>query len=137
MLTGSRAGDAMLLKILRSVFTKGVKALAVELLLAAERQGFRASLYDVLHNADEASLPQFLEMLVTTQVVHARRRLHEVEEAQRQLSNIGLVSDLLDGVRHRCARTSSMLDLASLPSEKPSLDEALRWLSTDLVTETA
>ena len=127
----------MSLKILRSVFTKGMEALSVEVLMAAERQGLRTSLYDVLQDVDQASLPRFLEMLVTTHVIHARRRMHEVEEAERQLASIGMVSDVLDGVQHRFARTARMLDASPLPSEKPTLDEALLWLSSEAVTEAA
>lgn len=130
VLPNSHAGDAMSLKILRSVFTKGMEALAVEVLMAAERQGLRAALYDVLQDVDKASLPEFLEMLVTTHVIHARRRMHEVEEAERQLAAIGIVSDVLDGVQHRFARTAEKLDRLPLPTEKPSLTDALSWLSS-------
>ncbi|KXV04205.1 6-phosphogluconate dehydrogenase [Caballeronia megalochromosomata] len=131
VLPDSRAGDAMSLKILRSVFTKGMEALAVEVLMAAERQGLRPALYEVLQDIDKASLPQFLEMLVTTHVIHARRRQHEVEEAERQLAAIGIVSDVLDGVQHRFARTADKLDAFPLPTEKPALADALTWLSSE------
>jgi 3-hydroxyisobutyrate dehydrogenase len=131
VLSDSQAGDAMSLKILRSVFTKGMEALAVEVLMAAERQGLRTELYEVLQDIDKASLPQFLEMLVTTHVIHARRRMHEVEEAERQLAAIGIVSDVLDGVQHRFARTAEKLDASPLPTEKPALADALNWLSTE------
>ncbi|WP_345817481.1 DUF1932 domain-containing protein (plasmid) [Paraburkholderia sp. PREW-6R] len=137
VLPDSHAGDAMSLKILRSVFTKGMEALAVEVLMAAEQQGLRGELYEVLQDVDKASLPQFLEMLVTTHVIHARRRLHEVEEAERQLAAIGIVSDVLDGVQHRFARTADKLDVCPLPTEKPALADALTWLSADLVKAAA
>ncbi|WP_438811351.1 hypothetical protein, partial [Salmonella enterica] len=45
---GDRAGDAATLKLLRSIFTKGVEALAVECLVAAEKKDLRHTLYDVL-----------------------------------------------------------------------------------------
>jgi len=131
VLPDGRAGDAMSLKILRSVFTKGMEALAVELLMAAERQGLRTALYDVLQDIDKASLPEFLEMLVTTHVIHAQRRQHEVEEAERQLAAIGIVSDVLDGVQHRFARTAEKLNRSPLPTEKPGLSDALTWLSAE------
>lgn len=131
VLPDGRAGDAMTLKILRSVFTKGMEALAVEVLMAAERQGLRAALYEVLQDIDKASLPQFLEMLVTTHVIHARRRMHEVEEAERQLAAIGIDSDVLDGVQRRFARTAEKLDRLPLSTEKPALTDALAWLSSE------
>jgi 3-hydroxyisobutyrate dehydrogenase len=133
----SAAGDAMSLKILRSVFTKGMEALAVELLMAAERQGLRAQLYEVLSDVDEARLPAFLEMLVSTHVIHARRRQHEVEEAERQMAAIGIVSDVLDGVVHRFERTAEQLDSRPLPFEQPSIKEALSWLSDEAAVSAA
>lgn len=129
VLSKGRAGDAMSLKILRSVFTKGMEALAVEVLMASEQQGLRTALYEVLQDIDKASLSQFLEMLVTTHVVHARRRMHEVDEAKQQLAATGIDSDVLDGVRRRFARTVEKLDFSPIPSERPVLSEALAWLS--------
>jgi 3-hydroxyisobutyrate dehydrogenase len=44
VIEGGVAGDAISLKILRSVFTKGMEALAVEVLTSAEKQGAREAL---------------------------------------------------------------------------------------------
>ena len=137
VLPGGRAGDAMSLKILRSVFTKGMEALAVEVLMAADRLALKPALYDVLQDIDQAALPQFLEMLVTTHVIHARRRMHEVEEAARQLADIGIVSDVLDGVQHRFARTADKLDRMPLRTEKPTIEDALYWLSAEAANQAA
>ena len=128
-LPASQPGDAITLKILRSVFTKGMEALAVEVLLAAERQQLRPALYEVLKDIDQAPLPAFLEMLVSTHVVHATRRLHEVEEAERQLASLGIASSVLGGVRQRFSHSSEGLALEPITEEKPSLAQALDWLS--------
>ena len=127
-LPASQPGDAITLKILRSVFTKGMEALAVEVLLAAERQQLRPALYEVLKDIDQAPLPAFLEMLVSTHVVHATRRLHEVEEAERQLASLGIASSVLGGVRQRFSHSSEGLALEPITEEKPSLAQALDWL---------
>ncbi len=47
-----QAGDAVRLKLLRSIMTKGMESLAVECLVAAERMGLRDALYDVLADID-------------------------------------------------------------------------------------
>jgi len=125
---GGVAGDAISLKILRSVFTKGMEALAVDVLLAAERQQLRPALYEVLKDIDQAPLPAFLEMLVSTHVVHATRRLHEVEEAERQLASLGIASSVLGGVRQRFSHSSEGLALEPITEEQPSLAQALDWL---------
>jgi len=127
-LPASQPGDAITLKILRSVFTKGMEALAVDVLLAAERQQLRPALYEVLKDIDQAPLPAFLEMLVSTHVVHATRRLHEVEEAERQLASLGIASSVLGGVRQRFSHSSEGLEQEPITEEQPSLAQALDWL---------
>lgn len=67
----SQAGDAISLKLLRSIFTKGLEALTTECLAAAEHLGVRHALYDVLADIDRTPLHEFLEMLVRTHIVHA------------------------------------------------------------------
>jgi 3-hydroxyisobutyrate dehydrogenase-like beta-hydroxyacid dehydrogenase len=122
------AGDAAAIKILRSVFTKGLEALAVETLLAARRQGVVEQLHDALADIDQAPLRSTLDALIRTHVIHAPRRLKEVEEAERQLQLLDLPVDVLPGVRARFQRTS--LAMAARPRSEglPSVDEALTWL---------
>ena len=72
VIAGAAAGDAIALKILRSVFTKGMEPLSVELLMVAEKQGVRDKLYEQLRDIDETPLRTFIDMLVRTHVVHAR-----------------------------------------------------------------
>jgi len=122
---GGRAGDAVTLKLLRSIFTKGCEALAVECLVAAHAKGLRQELYEVLQDIDQQPLQVFLEMLVRTHVQHAPRRLVEVEEASRQLESDGLEPRVLPGVRSLFARTAAALDK---PPQVASVDDALAWL---------
>lgn len=125
---GGAAGDAMSLKILRSVFTKGMEALSVELLMSAEKQGVREKLYEQLLDIDQTPLRAFIEMLVRTHVVHAQRRAHEVNDAQNELSVQGLPSIVLPGVEARFRRTADALQAHPFPLAEPGIDEALAWL---------
>jgi 3-hydroxyisobutyrate dehydrogenase len=131
ILNGGKPGDAAALKLLRSVFTKGMEALSVECLAAAERQNVRTALYDVLSDIDETPLRDFLEMLVRTHVLHAMRRLHEVEEAERQLRLSGLPSLVLPGVRARFEKTVEATTRNRIAASSPSIQEALSWLLSD------
>lgn len=101
VIEGGMAGDAISLKILRSVFTKGMEALAVELLTSAEKQGVREKLYEQLRDIDQTPLRSFIDMLVRTHVIHAKRRAHEVHDAQQELASQGLPSQVLPGVEQR------------------------------------
>ncbi len=105
-LAASQAGDAATLKLLRSVFTKGMEALAVECLVCAEHFGVRDRLYEVLGDIDRAPLKDFLNMLVTTHLLHAERRWHEVDNAITQLEAAELPPRVMFGVREVFERTA-------------------------------
>lgn len=122
------AGDAAALKILRSVFTKGLEALTIECFMAAEKQGVTEKLHDALSDIDQARLRDFLGALIRTHVVHAPRRLKEVEEAERQLRAAELPVSVLPGVKDLFQRTSRQLQAEPLENASPSLREAFAWL---------
>ena len=122
------AGDAMSLKLLRSVFTKGMEALAVELLMSAEQQGMREQLYAQLADVDETPLRDYLDMLVRTHVVHAARRVHEVHDAQALLAARQRPSLVLPGVERRFAATALGLAANPLGNADPTVGQALDWL---------
>lgn len=130
VLDGGAPGDAISLKILRSVFTKGMEALCVELLLSAEKQGVRAQLYEQLSDIDQTPLRDFIDMLVRTHVIHAARRAHEVHDANNELAQQGLTSVVLPGVEQRFRDTAQRLQVQPLAQTNPNVDQALQWLLT-------
>jgi 3-hydroxyisobutyrate dehydrogenase-like beta-hydroxyacid dehydrogenase len=126
-----RAGDAVRLKLLRSVFAKGMEGLAVECLVLAESMGLRKQLYDNLADINQADLPTFLDMLVRTHVIHAGRRLHEVENASKQLQEAGFESVVTEGVAALFKRSVN-----GLADFKPSPDVTVAQ-ALDALTRTA
>ncbi|SAI70435.1 Prephenate dehydrogenase [Bordetella ansorpii] len=106
------AGDAVRLKLLRSIMTKGMESLAVECLVAAESMGLRPALYDVLSDMDKTPLTTFADSFVRSHVLHAPRRLAEVREAREQLIDAGLQPLVLDGVERLFARTAQGIQAA-------------------------
>jgi len=82
-----RAGDAAALKLLRSVFMKGLAASALESLAAAEAAGRRewleAQLGDVI-------TPALLRRLVEGSRRHAARRVDEMDAACELLASLGV-----------------------------------------------
>ena len=125
---GGAAGDAASLKILRSVFTKGLEALTIECFMAAEKQGVTDKLHDALSDIDQASLRDFLGALIRTHVVHAPRRLKEVEEAERQLRAADMPVSVLPGVKDLFYRTAQQIDANPLATASPTLEQAFEWL---------
>jgi len=128
VIAGGKAGDAISLKILRSVFTKGMEALCVELLMSAEKQGVRSELYEQLSDIDQTPLRSFIDMLVRTHVIHARRRAHEVHDVQSELAAQGLPSVVMRGVEQRFNDTVDALSRRPLGIAEPTVDQALNWL---------
>ena len=123
------AGDAISLKIMRSIFTKGLEALAVELLVYADRSGAREKLFGQLRDLDEMPLQKLLEGLVRTHVIHAKRRAHEVHDAAREMAAQGMTSVVLPGVARRFEDSVAMVDGASLDADDVTIERALAMLS--------
>jgi 3-hydroxyisobutyrate dehydrogenase-like beta-hydroxyacid dehydrogenase len=103
-----RAGDAATRKLLRSVMMKGLAALVIEAMRAADQAGLSewlwGNLVDEITAADEALLAR----LVRGTGPHALRRLHEMEACQSQLESLGV-----DPVMTR----STVESLRRVPSE--------------------
>lgn len=128
-LARAEPGDAMTLKLLRTVLTKGIEALGVECLIAAESQGVRAELYRVLEDIDQAGFTSFLNAVVRTHVVHAERRSHEVDRAVAQLTDVGLPVTVLAGTRGRYDQTvQALLHTPPGPGTAEHIDSAVAWL---------
>ncbi len=129
---GSRVGDASAVKILRSVLTKGIEALAVECLVAAHRQGLVAEVLDNLRDIDAQGFAGFLETLTVTHLVHAKRRLEEVEKAALNLRETGIEPLMTEATRRSHKRTSDAR-VAPADGVKPSLEEALKILGERVI----
>ena len=84
------AGDASAMKLLRSVFTKGLEALAVEALTTASYFGMTERVMSNLTDLTEKGLEETLRMLVTTHCRHAKRRLDEVRSLGGLFAEAGI-----------------------------------------------
>jgi 3-hydroxyisobutyrate dehydrogenase-like beta-hydroxyacid dehydrogenase len=123
---GSVPGDASSLKMLRSIFTKGLEALVVECLTTAEKRGLRTRLHEILADMGARPLKDMMESILETHIEHSARRRTEVEEVQRQMHVAGIHPLVLPAVEQLFRRTADRQ--AALPYEGHNLDEALHWL---------
>jgi 3-hydroxyisobutyrate dehydrogenase-like beta-hydroxyacid dehydrogenase len=89
-LVGTRPGDASTRKLLRSVTMKGLAALVIEALRAADAAGLAdwlwCDLVAEITAADDALLARF----VTGTGQHAARRVHEMEASASLLESLGV-----------------------------------------------
>ncbi len=128
----SRVGDASAVKILRTVVTKGIEALAVECLVAAHRQGLVAEVLDNFSDIDAQGFAGFLETLTVTHLVHAKRRLEEIERAALNLRETE-IEPLMTEATHRSHERTCDAGVSPADGAKPSLEEALKILSERVV----
>jgi 3-hydroxyisobutyrate dehydrogenase-like beta-hydroxyacid dehydrogenase len=92
---GSRPGDATAIKMVRSLFVKGLEAITVETLLAAEASGC----FDEIVNSLSASYPDLNIISVAAYnlertLTHGARRAAEMEECVATLNDLGLQGGL-------------------------------------------
>lgn len=125
-----KPGDAVALKLLRTVITKGLEALGVEALVAAERNGVRQELMRVLADIDDQGFTSFLQAVVRTHVQHAGRRRHEVLRAVAQLEDQGMSAAVIAASTARFDMTVQALAAHPPPEEcHQDVDAAMEWLA--------
>lgn len=132
---GTRPGDASSLKLLRSIYTKGVEALAVECLVTAHRMGLTEELFDVLKDIDETPMRKLMESMVLTHIPHSARRRNEVVEAQRQMRSLQIRPVVSPSVEALFSQTVAARAKQSFDGTTPQ--DALAWLSKNVMDENA
>lgn len=132
-IVGARPGDAAALKLLRSIYTKGVEALAVECLVTAHRMDLTEELFDVLKDMDETPLRKLLESMVVTHIPHSARRRNEVVEAQRQMKNLNVHPVVTPSVEKLFSLTAAAHSMLSFDGK--AAHEALEWLSKNVMND--
>jgi 3-hydroxyisobutyrate dehydrogenase-like beta-hydroxyacid dehydrogenase len=89
-LIGAEPGDAAAVKLVRSVFMKGLAAAIGESLAAAERLGRRDDVYADIERTLTGADRALLEHLVEGSPLHAARRTEEMAAARAMLEELGV-----------------------------------------------
>jgi 3-hydroxyisobutyrate dehydrogenase len=131
-LLGAKPGSASSVKMLRSVLVKGLEALGVESLVAAQRQGILDEVLGCLGDADAMSLRGFISMLVQTHVVHAHRRWEEMGLVAKTLRETDVDPIMTESIELSHRRTVDA-HVAPADGKVPSLEDALALLSEKVV----
>ena len=131
-LLGPKPGSASSVKMLRSTLVKGIEALGVEALVAAQRQGILDEVLGCLGDADSMGLSGFITMLVQTHVVHAHRRWEEMGLVAQTLRETG-VDPLMTETIEKSHRRTVDAHIAPADGQVPSLEDALKILSEKVI----
>ena len=129
---GPKPGSASSVKMIRSVLIKGVEALGVEAYVTAERQGILEEVMGCMGDVDKVGFANFVGTLVQTHVVHAYRRWEEMGLVGKTLRETG-VDPLMTETTERSLRRSVDAAIAPADGKVPSLDEALKLLSENVI----
>ena len=99
---GSEPGQASALKVIRSIFTKGLESVLLECLVAAQAFGIRKPiLTSVIAFLESHPAAPLLNMLMTTHAVHAHRRAGEMAGVLDLLTEAGIDSIMTDATRRK------------------------------------
>lgn len=84
-------GDAIAVKLVRSIYMKGIASLAVEMLEAAANLGVDSLvLKSISDMMDAASFEEMMDFLVCASAIHAERQVHEMVDVRDMLIEMGI-----------------------------------------------
>jgi 3-hydroxyisobutyrate dehydrogenase-like beta-hydroxyacid dehydrogenase len=126
------AGVASAVKILRSIMMKGIEALGVEFLVAARRQGLLEEALACTADVDKAPFRDFIAMLVTTHIAHAKRRHEETVLVNDMLRESG-IEPLMSLATERSHFRSIATGAVRPEDPVPDLETALDILTREAV----
>ncbi|WP_293407198.1 NAD(P)-binding domain-containing protein [Polaromonas sp.] len=127
---GTKSGEAAAIKIVRSVLAKGLEVLYVEALLSAHRLGVDTEVLKTFCDwLDMRPAAASAQILVTTHLLHAERRMHELDMSIAAVRETGVEPVLTQAIRDRLAMTAATGISAQLAGVPPkSTAEALDLL---------
>ena len=101
-LAGEKAGAASAIKLVRSIFMKGISTLMIEMLQAADAYGVTDEVVaSVGKSMDNIPFTSHLDRLVTGSALHCVRRAAEMKGSIAMLKEAGLMDDMTVATKHR------------------------------------
>lgn len=101
-LAGEKAGSASAIKLVRSIFMKGIAALMIEMLQAADAYGVSDEVVaSVSKSMDGIPFTSHLDRLVTGSAIHCTRRAAELKGSIAMLGEVELSSEMTVATKHR------------------------------------
>lgn len=103
------AGMASTHKLVRSSFTKGAEALAVETMLFARKMGIEKEVLQSLGaNYAKTTFDETIVRYIRSDMIHAERRAHEVEESAALMESCGVEPVMARATIERMRRTAKL-----------------------------
>lgn len=126
-------GKASMFKMLRSVFSKGLENLILELLIAGKRAGMEKDLWDaVVHFMAENPFDRVASNWIQTHAVACERRYHEMVQVVETMREIGVEPIMTCGTEAFFKRSLSLGLKEAFPEKPSSLDEVVDFMEKRL-----
>jgi len=104
-----KIGTASYMKMLRSIFAKGVESLLFEMLVAAEKCDLLEPVMDaIVNHMDNSSFLNIAETWVITNVRHAQRRADEMDHVIQTLKNLNMQPVMSMATQERLKKCAAM-----------------------------
>lgn len=114
-------GKASNMKMLRSVFAKGVESLLIEMMTAAKRSDLlEAVMEEIVEFMDKRSFQDIANAWITTTVVHAKRRAEEMEHVIETLNELKVKPVMTTATRDRLKSVSELGLFDYFHGQKPA-----------------
>ena len=108
------------MKLIRSVCRKGLSAVLLESLEAAQRYGvLEAAAADIAGSFDERPFAQNMKRYVCGTAVHAERRIHEMADALALLDELGSSTRMTRSTRAKLQDVTKMAPREKLNARGP------------------
>ena len=92
-IVGDAPGQASAIKMVRSVFTKGVEALLMEVFTAAQEYKIvDLTMENLAKSMDSTTFEKRANVLLGKTAIHSARRIHEMEDVIKTLNSLGVDS---------------------------------------------
>lgn len=115
---GEEAGRAVMMKLTRSIFIKGVEALTLEMLLTAKKLGIEKEIMEGLHKSFEIQgFTKMVGQLVISNLVHSKRRAVEAEECAELEKELGFDPIMIEAAQKKL-EWSATLGFSQLEESK-------------------
>jgi 3-hydroxyisobutyrate dehydrogenase-like beta-hydroxyacid dehydrogenase len=102
-------GKASNMKMLRSVFSKGVESLLIEMMIAAKRSDLlEGVMAEIVEFMDKRSFQEIANAWITTTVMHAKRRAEEMEHVIETLNELKIKPIMTTATRDRLLGVSEL-----------------------------
>lgn len=120
-LAGEKAGSASAIKLVRSIFMKGIASLMIEMLQAADAYGVSDEVVaSVSKSMDNIPFTSHLDRLVTGSALHCVRRAAELKGSIAMLSEAELSPEMTVATKHRLEALESYEFAKQYVDHKPA-----------------